>query len=35
MAESAPYTLEPSRVAVLQPLLDALLQSCLRWRPDA
>jgi N-formylglutamate deformylase len=35
MAESAPYTLDPNRVAGLQPLLQALLQSCLDWRPDA
>jgi N-formylglutamate deformylase len=35
MAESAPYTLDPARVAVLRPLLQALLQACLDWRPDA
>jgi N-formylglutamate deformylase len=35
MAESAPYVLDPARVARLQPLLQALLQACLDWRPDA
>jgi len=35
MAERAPYTLDPQRVARLQPLLQALLQVCLDWSPDA
>jgi N-formylglutamate deformylase len=33
MAESAPYRLDPQRVAELEPVLRALLQILLDWRP--
>lgn len=35
MAEDPPWQLDPARVQRLQPLLRALLQTCLRWSPDA
>jgi N-formylglutamate deformylase len=35
MAEQAPWVLDPARVQRLQPLLRALLQTCLHWTPDA
>ena len=34
MAEVAPYTLDPQRVARLQPVLRALLQAVLDWSPQ-
>lgn len=33
MAEQPPYALDPARVARLQPVLQALLQGLLAWRP--
>ena len=33
MEESPPYRLDPARAARLQPVLRALLQACLDWRP--
>jgi N-formylglutamate deformylase len=35
MAEDPPWVLDETRVQRLQPLLRALLQTCLRWTPDA
>jgi N-formylglutamate deformylase len=35
MAESAPYVLDPARVARLEPVLRRLLQTLLDWKPDA
>ncbi len=35
MAEDPPWALDPERVARLTPLLRALLQTLLDWRPDA
>jgi N-formylglutamate deformylase len=35
MAETAPFKLDPARTARLDPLLRALLQAALEWRPDA
>ncbi len=35
MAEQSPYQVDPAREAKLVPLLRALLQACLDWRPDA
>lgn len=35
MAEDPPWMLDPNRVQRLQPLLRALLTTCLGWRPDA
>ncbi len=35
MAEDPPWVLDPARVQRLQPLLQALLQTCLRWTPGA
>jgi N-formylglutamate deformylase len=34
MAEAPPYEPDPARLAVVQPLLRALLESCIAWRPD-
>ena len=34
MRETPPWVLSPERVARLQPVLRALLQTCLAWRPD-
>ena len=35
MTEAPPFSLDPERVARLQPLLQALLQATLDWRPEA
>jgi N-formylglutamate deformylase len=35
MAETPPFALDASRVAQLQPVLQALVQTLLDWRPDA
>ncbi len=35
MAEDPPWALDPQRVKRLQPLLRAMLQAMLDWRPDA
>ena len=34
MREQPPYQVDPARVAALQPLLRALVQAMLDWRPD-
>lgn len=35
MAEDPPWLLDPARVQRIQPLLRALLQTCLDWKPGA
>jgi len=35
MDERPPYTLDPARLAVLQPLLHDLLETMLAWNPHA
>ena len=35
MAEDPPWVLDPLRAARIQPLLRALLQTCLDWKPGA
>jgi len=35
MAEQPPYVIDPARAARLQPVLSALLQTVLDWKPDA
>jgi N-formylglutamate deformylase len=35
MVEQPPYEIEPGRVARLEPVLRALLQTAVGWRPDA
>ena len=35
MPESPPYTVDPARAAQLTPVLHALVQTMLDWRPDA
>ena len=35
MAEQPPYVIDPARAARLQPVLRALLQAVLDWKPDA
>ena len=35
MIEAPPYAVDTARAARLVPVLRALLESCLAWRPDA
>lgn len=35
MQEQAPYTVDPALAGLLAPLLRALVQTMIRWRPDA
>jgi N-formylglutamate deformylase len=35
MDEAPPYEVDPQRAERLQPVLRALLQAALAWRPDA
>jgi len=35
MAEQPPYEVDPARVAGLEPVLHALLQAAIAWKPDA
>ena len=35
MAEEAPYALDPTRVAAIEPTLRALVQTMIDWRPHA
>lgn len=35
MNEAPPFVIDPARVAVLQPVLEGLMQALLRWKPDA
>jgi N-formylglutamate deformylase len=35
MREEPPYRVDPARAASLQPVLRALVQAMLDWKPDA
>ncbi|MGH7480544.1 MAG: N-formylglutamate deformylase [Longimicrobiales bacterium] len=35
MDETPPYTVDPARAALLEPVLGGLIQAALDWRPDA